>query len=347
MKCKTLSCIAIAFLPTFALASARDDLAFETSEFMKRRVYHTPKQVSADVAPSGAYGAANSAWEKRGAGPWYIEEQSRGYLAIAAGVAQKDTEAIERGLRILEWGFRQQGRDGGFTCPDSFHSTSFFVEAAAHSCLLLQASSFAERYQSRIQAMKPRIAAAARWMVRPEVEGPGIRKNLPFTHRFYLVGAALGETGVLVGDPALVKRSMQYVQKAISLQDASGFNPEVNGHDTSYHALGLYYALVYFVLVADARMQEDMSPALNKGVAWLKSRIQADGSIDSTGNTRTGPGSKERMRNGQPKTLNYRHAFCVFAYFGQVTRDSSWEKLANQVAEASRRYFQSLSGKGT
>ena len=76
-------------------------------------------------------------------GNWYIEEQRYGTDAILGGIAQQNTTAIARGLKILRWGFEQQQSDGSFNCPDAFHSTSFFVEAAAHACLLLKASPYA------------------------------------------------------------------------------------------------------------------------------------------------------------------------------------------------------------
>jgi hypothetical protein len=321
--------------PTWAVASIKDDLAFETSAFMKKRVYQNPKRTAADVAPDGAYGPVNIAWDKSHAGNWYVELQHTGFNAIAAGIAQNDTEAIERGLRILEWGFQQQRSDGSFNCPDNFHSTSFFLEAAAHSCLLLQVSQFAERYRRHIDWMKPRIALTARWMTRPEVEGPGLQHNKHLAHRFYLVAAALGESGVLLGDETLVNHSKEYIRMGVAVQDPSGFNPEGPGYDTSYHGIGMYFALVYYTVVADPKTQAEMFPMLKKGMLWLKSRILPDGSINGEGNTRTGPNA-ELSRSGKQKALDYLDVFRSFAYFGQITGDNSWLELADKVAEASR-----------
>jgi hypothetical protein len=303
---------------------------------MKKRVYGAPKRIPAQVAPDGACGV-NVAWDRTHRGKWFIEEQHRCFDAVAAGVAHNDVETIERGLRVIEWGFRQQQSDGSFDCPDNYHSTSFFLEAAAHSVLFLQASPYADRYKDRLDALKPAIALTAHWMTLPSVAVKGDRFNEPFAHRCFLVAAAIGEAGVVVQDPALIKHSVQYIQRGIARQDPSGYNPEKNGYDTSYHAIGLRLALTYYELVADSQTRGPLLKMIEKGVNWLRSRIRPDSSIDSTGNTRTGD-HPELGRVGTPKTLNYLDVFIVFAYYGQVIGDRSWEQFADKVAEAGWRY---------
>src|SRR5205823_8371615 len=101
------------------------------------------------------------------------------------------------------------------------------------------ASKYADRYRMIIQELIPMIHRAAIWMTLPAVETKGQQHNLPYTHRRYLVAAALGETGVLTGDTMLVNRSRIYIRQGLLLQDASGFNPEKGGYDCSYHSVGL------------------------------------------------------------------------------------------------------------
>ena len=134
------------------------------------------------------------------------------------GVADQDNEAIERGLKVLRWGLEQQQPDGSFNCPDPFHSTSFFVEAAAHACLILNASQYANQYSEEVNWLKPRILRAANWMIEPAVQAAGKKHNAPYTHRRYLVAAALGEAGVLCFDESLTAKSRSYIREGISLQ---------------------------------------------------------------------------------------------------------------------------------
>jgi hypothetical protein len=338
-----LSAISLLLFSESGLGSVTDDLRFETSAFMKRVAYRHPDQIAADVAPSGAQGRVNMEWNQSHVGKWYIEEQRSGADAICGGIAQQDGAAIERGLKILRWGFEQQQPDGSFNCPDAFHSTSFFVEAAAHACLLLSASPFGEHYAEEINWMKPRVLKAALWMAEPAVEMPGRKHNLPYTHRRYLVAAAFGEAGILSGNQSLVDKSKDYIREGISLQDPSGFNPEKGGYDCSYHAVGLVFAERYYDIVADAEMKEKLFRMLQKATSWLRSRVLPDGTIDATGNTRTGMG-QELNRQGEVKKVSYSQIYRAFYRWSLISGDATFERLAEGVYAGQAIYKRQLGG---
>jgi hypothetical protein len=312
------------------LSSLADDLKFQTSEFMKSTAYRRVDGLAANAAPSGALSPVNIQWDQNHAGNWYIEEQRYGSDAILGGIAQQNTAAIERGLKILHWGFDQQESDGSFNCPDAFHSTSFFVEATAHACLLLSVSPFAEKYSAETDWLKPRIRAAALWMIQPSVEATGRKRNVPYTHRRYLVAAALGETGVLCGDRSLIEKSKEYIEEGISLQEPSGINPEKGGYDCNYQAAGLVFAERYYNLVADDQLKQKIQNMLEKGIAWLGSRVRTDGTLDTTGNTRVGSG-QELSRNGVPKKISYPEVYQAFYSWSLISGDSEFEHLADKV----------------
>jgi hypothetical protein len=338
-----LSAVSFLLLLESGFGSVADDLRFETSGFMKRVAYSHPDQIAADLAPSGAQGRLNMQWDQSHLGKWYIEEQRSGVDAICAGIAQQDTAAIERGLKILRWGFEQQRPDGSFNCPDAFHSTSFFVEAAAHACLVLRGSSFAERYADEITWMKPRVTKAALWMAEPAVEIPGRKHNQPYTHRRYLVAAAFGEAGVLSGNQFLIDNSKDYIREGISLEDRSGFNPEKGGYDCSYHAVGLVFAERYYDIVADAEMKEKLFRMLQKATAWLRSRVLPDGTIDATGNTRTGMG-QEMNRQGEVKKVSYSQIYRAFYRWSLISGDATFEHLAEEVYAGQEIYKRQFGG---
>jgi hypothetical protein len=231
--------------------------------------------------------------------------------------------------------------DGSFKHPDSYHSGSFFIEATAHSILLLENSPWRAEFTEQINGFKPKLLAAARWMIRPNIGAPnwpddehypkmfGERR---YAHRRFLDAAALGETAVIFNDQPLMEKSVWLIHNGIAFQQPDGVNLERGGHDTSYQALGLIYACRYYQLVADDAMRAEMKPVLDKGFAWLLTRIQPDCSIDGTGNTRTGPAG-EQGRNGKPKQLDYQTTAVVFAHWAQLTGDPSWEKAARRVFE--------------
>lgn len=312
------------------LASVADDLRFETCEFMKSTAYSRVDRLAADGAPSGALSPVNIQWDENHAGTWYIEEQRYGTDAIVGGIVQQNTTAIERGLKILHWGFEQQQADGSFNCPDAFHSTSFFVEAAAHACLLLEASQYPEQYAAEVGHLKPRILRAALWMVQPSVEVLGRKHNAPYTHRRYLVAAALGEAGVLCSNQLLIDRSKDYIRDGISLQDPSGFNPEKGGYDCNYQAVGLVFSERYYDLVADDQLKQQLQGMLQKANIWLASRVLPDGTLDTSGNTRIGSG-QELSRNGVPKKISYPQVYRAFFGWSIISGDPAFKHLAEKV----------------
>ena len=321
-------CLLLCVVPGFG--SVPDDLRFETSEFMKSTAYRRVDRLAADSAPSGAVSPVNVQWDQNHAGNWYIEEQRYGTDAILGGIANQDVTAIERGLKILRWGFEQQQPDGSFNCPDAFHSASFFVEAAAHACLLLSASQFAERYAAETNWMKPHVLKAALWMVQPSVDVLGRKHNAPYTHRRYLVAAALGEAGVLCSEQLLIAKSKDYIREGISLQDPSGFNPEKGGYDCNYQAVGLVFAERYYDLVADDQLKHELQGMLQKANTWLANQVLPDGTLNTTGNTRVGSG-QELSRNRVPKKISYAQVYRAFYGWSLISGDSTFEQLAEKV----------------
>ena len=58
----------------------------------------------------------------------------------------------------------------------------------------------------------------------------------------------------------------------------------------------------------------------DRGLAWLAARVRPDGTVDQSGNTRTGFG-QERGPQGNLKTMSYGSAYRAFYYWGMIERD--------------------------
>jgi hypothetical protein len=194
----------------------------------------------------------------------------------------------------------------------------------------LEASSMKGANHSWVESIKPKLLSAARWMTDPRNEVPGRKHDAPYTHRNYLDAAAIGETGILTEDQALIDHSKIYVEDGIRKQDKSGFNPEKGGSDTSYHAVGLLFAIDYYTLVADDSQRKKMSPMIQKGLAWLQTKTRDDGTIDQHGNTRTGFG-QEVGRNGTKKFMSYGSAYRSAYAWAMITGDASLATYAQKL----------------
>ncbi len=316
-------------IPQWA-AGPRGDLAFEASAFLRRTAYSKPDTTADQLAPDGAYGPLNRGWEQGTKDHWLIEEQRYAIDAVIAGISYHRQDLIDRGEAIFDWGFRQERPDGSFACPDHFHSMSFFVEAAAHAALLLRASDVAAANQAWVDRAAPKLGLAVQWMMVPQNAAPGQAHDAPYTHRFYLDADALGETGVLLYDDTMVRASRGYIQRGIARQDPSGFNPEKGGSDTSYHAVGLLFAQTYYTIVADDALRAQMRPMIARGLDWLAARVRPDGTVDQSGNTRTGFG-QERGPQGNLKTMSYGSAYRASFYWAMISGDPRWAELADRL----------------
>jgi hypothetical protein len=202
---------------------------------------------------------------------------------------------------------------------------AFFLEAAARTALLLQASEFGHDYRQWIDSVKPKLLSAAWWMVKNETRG--MKGDARYTHRYYLNADAIGFVGLLNHDQDLIENSKKLIREGIAKQSPEGFNPEKEGHDTSDHAVGLLFALRYYTILADEHTRKEMEPMIVKGLQWLNGRIHEDGSVDQTGNTRTGLG-QEVGRDNKLKTMGYGSAARALDYWSQITGDQSFEEVA-------------------
>jgi len=316
------------------------DLAVQSSAPIVSLLYRHPADGLRGATARGAAGV-NARWEGGASRQWFIEEQRAGEVAAIGALLTYDVATIDAALRLLDWGFARQVADGSFAgSGDPFHSTSFFVAAAAHTCLFFQRAAasgqfpLAGRYLVRIAAYLPRIRRAARWMVRPSVWSPGFTGNSPFTHRRYLVGAALGLSGALTADSALIDRAHAVIADGLSLQRADGSNPERGGHDSSYQMTGVVFAQYWTIYLPADPLTPAVRAMIGRALSWEATRMLPTGEVTAEGNTRTA--GQERGRGGAIKGVAYSRVIRGFATWAALTGDPAWAELAWR---AGRHYY--------
>jgi hypothetical protein len=283
-------------------ANSPDLLALHDDSLLTNALYLWPERLASNFAATGAV-SVNIAYENGQASQWFIEQQRYGGDFIQAGIFTNNDALIREGLLLLDWGFDRQGSDGSFPLTgDPFHSTSMFVEGAARGLLLLQQSG-RPGYNDTIQAMLPKLEAAARWMMVPSVASRGQSNNRPYTHRRYIVASALAITAELTGDADIAAAATPYIQDALSLQQPDGVNPEKGGGDVNYQALGLLMAARYLTVCSDAVLCQAVRTMIERGLQWELAKIDAEGNVSAVCSTRT---EVERGRSGSLKTINYK-----------------------------------------
>ncbi|MFK7994846.1 MAG: hypothetical protein AB8B87_11955 [Granulosicoccus sp.] len=80
--------------------------------------------------------------------------------------------------------------------------------------------------------------------------------------------------------------SKDFVEAALELYSVDGYFVEGAGHDTSYQ--GVSIRIGQDILVAGYQDQQSrLRKTINQAAIWLPRRVDFDGRIDSSGNTRT------------------------------------------------------------
>jgi hypothetical protein len=281
-------------------------------------------------AADGAYGPNVTA----PLSAWFLEYQRAGALDVIAGVLRHDPTLIEEGLRMFHYGLARQAPDGSF--PGSrwpFHGTALFLSEAAPALLILKASAAEAKYQGEIAWEASRMRLAARNMVH-WVGGPPHIDDSTKNHRWFEAAIALGATSVLAGDQTLRTWSTLYAWGGLRMGRRDGVMPEDGGHDSGYQAVGLTSATQYLALVATGALRSALQVALTRSEQWELSRIEADGSINQSGDTRT-VDCRERDPTGQCKTVFYAPIFGALSRWAAISNDPAFARAAVLVWQRS------------
>jgi hypothetical protein len=281
------------------------------------------KRISATAAAADGANGINEQWEKKNSTVWFIELQRFGGDDVTAAIYANRSNLLLNGENIFNWGFSKQTADGGFNnCSncipprqgtgDPFHSTSMFVEAVARCLILMRQSPNFVTYQSYFNQTVSKLVRVASWLLEPSVLARGIQNNMPYTHRRYILAAALGQIALLTSNRSLQQQfysqAAAFAEDGLSRQNSSGFNIEKGGYDSSYNAVGLYHACNYLVVCPDTSLQQKLANMLSKSFAWQLERMNPNGSANLTGNTRVTADNKtdEKGRSGYDKNYDYK-----------------------------------------
>jgi hypothetical protein len=296
-------------------------------ETIFRRLAEYPELMIRFSAAGAA--ASNVDFEVGRTTSWFIEGQRYGADLIEAGLIFDTPRLADTGWDIIEWGFRRQEADGGFgNTGDAFHSTSFFVEAVARALLVAEQLDSPDADKRRSE-FAPKLAAAAHWMLRPEVRQRGEKNNEPFAHRRWLVAAAWGLTGRLTDDDRLKAAAAESAREGIALQRADGVNPEKGGFDVSYQAVGLVFAARYFTVSDDVELKRSIARMLARGLDREKARIDAKGRLDTEGSTRI---TSETGRSGKAKKVDCNAVVLALVYGAELLDRRDDRLVAERVA---------------
>jgi len=252
--------------------------------------------------------------------------QRGGVYTLAMGVALKNPAWIDEGWRVIDATFAAQNADGsiGSAREQPATSAAFFLCWCARAMNVLAASEVAEQYKPQLDAVRPKIAQACRWLA---TQSDALTKeNSHAANRCFIAADAFALSGVFLGDDEIKNHARRYVEMGLKHYRASdGVIQEKGGGDSSYQAVSIL-ALMYYRLYVD---EPRLDPILRKAVDWELTRIADDGTVSAEGNTRTG--LKQETWQGQFKDINVPEVIQALAYYGVAQSDKRAQDAALRV----------------
>jgi len=269
---------------------------------------------------------------------WLTVGQQRGaMLPIIAGAVSGDKDAVDRNWPVIDTSMAHENADGSFqhaavilgvVQKPVYEPTSdaFWIAESVEALLFLRASPLGPEYAARIDALVPKYRLALQWLTRPENVGYMIKADGGgSTNRIIEDAKALLLGYEFTGVPAAQAVGEDFLNRGLSAQTPEGYFPERGGPDTSYNATSCGHLEEISLWVDDPRIE----PAVSRGIAWELAQLRADGSVDTTQNTRT---AGQETYFGHVKTVNYLDVTRAFALWGAISGDANATNAARQTA---------------
>ena len=253
---------------------------------------------------------------------------------LERGIAEPRESYVDQAVRAIEYGFRKQAKDGSFTntlglsATDDLEGASFFLQSFGRAYDMIANTSYRGRYLSRLDALKGRVATSMVWLAGNLATLQKQSHNAPNRMFFHAVSFILN--GKILIDAKSIQVGSDFVQRGLKGQRSDGSFIEGGGYDSSYQGTCLQMLVVLLPHIDNPTLKAAGASAVQKGLAWEKTRIRPTGEVIVDGNARTGLGQEELL--GKPKDVNYAEVAVAMIFGGEVVNDPQATQLGRQIA---------------
>jgi hypothetical protein len=249
---------------------------------------------------------------------------------MVRAIVRRDERCVAEGWKAVEATFEHQSAAGHFGRKGAPHggpsAVAFWLAELDQAILILRESELGPKYKERIERLVPKIHKAARWLAEPRCQAVLKREDAETPNRLLFDALAFGLSGVLANDDELKRLGREYVDLAMNCYRADdGMFLEKGGHDSSYQAVAALKLQVWVTYFADKKLDT----AIDRAIRWELARVGLDGSIDTTGNTRTGHGQEQWM--GHEKDVNLSEITLCLLYYYARTGDKDALAAAQRI----------------
>lgn len=265
-----------------------------------------------------------------------IGEQGPAMIPVQRGAFTGNAAMVAKYWPVVDVSFSHQLPDGSFYFPPvngkiethgDATSVGFWIGESALAMLLLHDSTLAPQYDERIRALIPKYRAALTWLSEPQQVADMLSSDAPAANRLLADAKALLLGEVLVGGlPAAHDAGERMLAAGLAMQSSQGYFTESGGGDTGYNSVSCLRVAEMALFVDDARLL----PALQRGLSWELSRVDASGKVEDAGNTRTGTG--KTTATGNAYIIDYPYVIRAFAVAGAETNNAAWTDAANRIS---------------
>lgn len=261
-------------------------------------------------------------------------------------VAHQDTEALEHTVKALEYAFARQLPDGNFELVipanlsgktpnpgDLASGVSFFLSSAGVALLNLNQSEWYHSvanatYQRRIEALRPKIAQAANWLLSQKGILEQADRHAP--NRLFFNALAFYSLGMSLEDEHLTAAGVSFATLGMSSRQPAGYFLEGNGWDSSYQGVALNVGFnLYSILPDNIELKTDLWNCLSCAAGWQGNRIRATGEISTEGNVRVYPGGESFL--GQEKQVDWIKSMAAMFAMGYYSGQNEYVSAAASI----------------
>jgi hypothetical protein len=273
---------------------------------------------AATITSTGLVGANSPTWQSP-------EEQNGGSNYLLFGVITNNPSMIAEGFTSIDATLGHQLPNGGIASSSgSAVSTdnSFWMQATAQALLVLRESQWWPQYQARTEAYYPAFEKVLQYLNANTASLYSNSANTP--NRLFIAANSLYLGSKLVGQAIGLDNASILKNDGLKMFDSSkGYFLELSGYDSSYQCVSLNQLFQYNYYYPGSNQ---VISVLNAGEAWEATRIEANGTVNASGNTRTN--GQETDPNGEVKRIDIRGVVSMFSTFGVVFNNSAATNLS-------------------
>ena len=244
---------------------------------------------------------------------------------VLRGLATGSADDIQATVRSMAYAFEHQAPAGNFannhgvSDVKAVGADAFFLQAFGRIYLLIAESQFRDCGLPLLDALKPKLDRAMRWLASNTDEL--MRQDHLATNCLFFDAVAFDLNGKILNDPSLRQIGKTFARAGLSNQRSDGTFNEHDGADSSYQAVSILNITGLMAHEDDPELRAQYKEAIRRGIAWERTRILPDGEVAVEGNSRTGLGQEEFM--GKKKEVNYPEVALAMLYASIIEDDPS------------------------